>query len=81
MKDHRNRLFLLVGREYHLLEEKELGSSFSVSYPYKMGKPPWRFKGEESFLAMQFADPSGKAKMLSPLIKLYSNFKLARAEC
>ena len=46
-----------------------------------MGKPPWRFKGKESFLAMQFEDPSGKAKILSPLIKMFSNFKLARAEC
>ena len=81
VKYHRNRLSLLVGRDYHLVREKEPGSSFSVSYPYKMGKPPWRFKGKESLLAMQFEDPSGKAKMLSPLIKMFSNFNLARAEC
>ena len=80
MKYHSNRLSLLVGRDYHLLREKGPGSSFYVSYPYKMGKPPWRFKGKESFLAMQFEDPSGKAKILSPLIKMFSNFKLARAE-
>ena len=80
VKDHRDRLSLLIGRGYLLLRKKELGFTFSVSYVYKMGKPPWRFKGEKSFLAMQFADPSGKAKMLSPLIKMYSTFKLARTD-
>lgn len=51
-----------------------------MNYPYKMLKPPSIFQGEARIiLATYFADP--KNKSAEPLLKMYSNFKLARAEC
>lgn len=68
VKDHSNRLSLLIGKVFPFGEE-EPGSAFSMSYPCKILKPPWSIVSVKNHFGYIICRSQCKNKNVEPLVK------------